>query len=416
MKVEELRQEGGAVVVETTGATFSCSENSLAVTAKIPRMSEVVTWQLEGSGPWHMVQETSVEVMLKRGPQTITIGDDGFVEFASEDRRAVTMSLLFSLRSFETNDQAADYRGDGFGCGVYRLKGQSNRCDTRSRFTIDRGSSLFFHVFPPRLPNPDLARAQIAHEGRPRSGEELPHPDLIAAVSQQAQIFALHAYFWREEFPQARPRFSRYRFRPNPWRSAVHEPLNEDQFRQTIDVVHNHGMRFLPYVSPRHSLSHNMLEELQRLTSFYDLDGFYLDGLRGNFLEQRSFIRALRRQLGPKKIIYLNGSDQPFGSPRITAPFIDSHCDFVLRGDSGKGGLSRDTFLQRCVSGIGGGNQVGVWCHYGSSGWPFPFDRVPSRSDQNAAARAGVMIWRRSFWWPGQKALARFDLVNSKPQ
>ncbi len=416
MRIDEIRREGEMVVVDTTGATFSCTGNSMTVTTKMPLRSEVVTWQLEGSGPWHIAQESIAEVMLKRGLQAIKICEDGFVEFASEEPWSAKMTLLFTLRSFEANDQAADYRGEGFGCGVYRLKGQSNRFDTPTRFTIDQDASLFFHVFPPRLPNPTLAGVQIAHEGRPRSGEELPHPDLIAAVSQQAQIFALHGYFWQEEFPEARPRFSRYRFRPNPWHSAFHEPLNEEQFRRTIEDVHNHGMRFLPYVSPRYSLSHNMLEELQRLRSLYDLDGFYVDGLRGNFLEQRSFIRALRRQLGPNKIIYLNGSDQPFGSPRITAPFIDTHCDFVLRGDSGKGGLSRGTFLQRCVSGIGGGNQVGVWCHYGSSGWPFPFDRVPSRSDQLAATKAGVMIWRRSFWWPGQKALDRFDLANSKSE
>lgn len=410
MHIEAVEQLADHVVVRTTGTEYRLLPGLIAAYTRIPDFVHVADLSLTHSEQWSVSSSNDDEVTLNSGSCQATLGSDGFLALRGHIEQEVSVDCRFDVLERVENECVRDWRGSGFGFGVYR---RPRDCDARARTQrFSDSQPFYFHVFPPR--EPDLRRAglRIAHEGRPDDARCYPSDELIKNVSDHAEIFALHAYFWRETDRSLRPRFSRYRFRRCPWFSAEHIVDDESEFRRVRESVKDAGMSFVPYVSPRYSTAPDMLAELKRLLARYDFDGFYLDGLAGDFVEQRQFIRALRADLGWDRIIYLNGSDQPFGSPLLTAPFIDTHCDFVLRGDSGRGGLERDEFLRRCVSGQGGGNQVGVWCHYGSSGWPFPFDRVPCESDQKAAASAGVRIWRRSFWWPGAAALARFDQLN----
>src|SRR5262249_37303584 len=87
-------------------------------------------------------------------------------------------------------------------------------------------------------------------------------------------------------------------------------------------------------------------------------------------------------------------------------PFVDAWADFVLRGDAGRAGLARDVFLRRCVSGWNTSGAVGLWCRYGSSGFP-PRDVAPPQGDVAAALAAPRPLWRPSLW--GAEAFARFD-------
>lgn len=412
MKIESVETRDHDIVVTTTGAHFRLNSDAVDVRTRLPSLRSVGTIQLGTSEAWRVDQWNDDEFLAKRSGQELSIGSDGFVKIACCTATPIQLSLAFQTGDRVDNDLATDLRRDGFGCGLYRLPGTVHN-QTQLTQTIDATHPFYFHVFPPRQPNNSTFETRIAHEGRPRKHRRLPSDELIRDVAKHTGILALHAYFWAEEDSSLRPKLSRYRFRKCPWLSKVHVPEDETQLRRVMATAKQVGMKFLPYVSPRYSGATDILSELRRLTSRFEFDGFYLDGLRGNFVEQRDFIRALRKDLGPNAIIYLNGSIQPFGSAKITAPFIDTHCDYVLRGDSGRGGFGRDEFLRRCVSGQGAGNQVGVWCHYGSSGFPFPFDRVPSASDQRAAHKFQVQLWRRSFWWPGQAALQKFDHLQS---
>jgi len=291
---------------------------------------------------------------------------------------------------------AADEHG---GVGVYPLR---PRLVTRtSALRLEAGEEVWIAAFPPRAPSPVRQRQRIAHEGRPSPFPDGAYPgrDVIAEAARHCDVFCLHAYFWQACDRADRPRVGRYAGRRCSWRTRRHEPHDAARFVALRDAVREHGMEFIVYLSPEHSRAPDIAVEMERVVAEYEVDGLYLDGVARDLPTLDRVVRRAREIVGPRRILYLNASDQPFGSPRVYAPFIDAQCDFVLRGDAGRGGLSRDTFLRYAVSGRNLSNAVGVWCHYGSAGRPVLRERMPGASDVRAARAAGATVWRRSQAW-----------------
>ena len=332
-----------------------------------------------------------------------------------ECERRVRADSVLVLRARRTADVAVDlsfratyrarHRGrwmaadEAGGIGVYPLR---PRLMTRtSSVRLEAGEEVWISAFPPRPPSAVRQSQRIAHEGRPRPYPDGAYPgrDVIEEAAAHCHVFCLHAYFWRACDPADRPRVGRYAGRRCSWRTRRHEPDDPVRFAELRAAVRERGMEFVVYLSPEHSRAPEIETEMERVIAEYDVDGLYLDGVAEDLPTLDRVVRRTRELLGPQRILYLNATDQPFGTPRVHAPFVDAHCDFVLRGDAGRGGLSRDTFLRYAVSGRHLSNAVGVWCHYGSAGRPVLRERMPSADDVRAARAAGASVWRRSQAW-----------------
>ncbi|MCB9834092.1 MAG: hypothetical protein H6807_16645 [Planctomycetes bacterium] len=403
-------------LASSEGASLERHDLGLEIVGRLPRSRALL--RLEGAigalAP--RPQSDRLDVVLE--------GDGLRLVFGAESRLRVEARCPLVLRDLGSGwSHRLDRRLRG-GAGFASLRSDeagghlllAARAPEAGRLRIDVGETVEIQVFPPRRTALDLLGLRIAHEGRPHPHPTaaIPDDELVARVAEHADVFALHAYFWREEDPRRRPRWSRYRFRRCPWFNARHEPEDPRAFERLMTTVRARGMRFLPYLSPRYSTAPDLLAEIGRLQARWSFDGFYLDGLRGGLDQQIDFMRGLRRLLGPEALIYLNASAGPFADPAIPCPALDAWADLVLRGDAGRAGLDRTTFLREAVSGWRRSGSIGLWCHYGSSGLPLPLDRVPSPADVEAALAAHVRIWRRSFWLGGGRRLALFDAAYER--
>jgi hypothetical protein len=253
---------------------------------------------------------------------------------------------------------------------------------------------------------------QVAHEGRPRPFPEAAYPstEILEDAARHCRVLALHAYFWAAGPRRVDLRAGRYALRRRPWTTSRHVPADPERFARVKEDARRLGMKLVVYLSPRYSTAPDLFGEMRRVLDEYGVDGLYLDGISDDFRRNDEVVRRTREILGPDRILYLNASSEPFGTPRVHCPFIDSHADYVLRGDSGRGGLPLAKFLRYAVSGHDISNAVGLWCHYGSSGSLLPVERAPSARHVAAALANHVRLWRRSVWGA---ALAEFDRAYS---
>ena len=120
--------------------------------------------------------------------------------------------------------------------------------------------------------------------------------------------------------------------------------------------------------------------------------------------------------LGDDRLLFRHCTTDPLGSNRIYCPFVDTYCDFIYRGEAGRGGLERDDFLRWTVSGYHISNAVGYWVYAGSTGKPGYVRQVPSKDGIDAAIRCEVRLPRTEIgyelglaWEPDDGHLSFFD-------
>jgi len=336
---------------------------------------------------------------------TADVRDDGVLVVAARAATHVRVESLVDAAYDEAKSGRRVVLDERGGFGVYPTRAGGGP----ETFALRAGDELWLAVFPSRRPSAVRATQQIAHEGRPRPFPRAAYPsrDVIDDAARHCHVFALHAYFWESGPRRFDLRAGRYALRRRPWTTARHVPSHPGHFARVKDDVRRAGMKLVVYLSPKHSTAPDLFDEMRRVLDEYGVDGLYLDGLGGDFRANDAVVRRARAILGPERILYLNASDEPFGTPRVFCPFTDAQADFVLRGDAGRGGLGLAKFLRFAVSGASTSGAVGAWCHYGSSGRVPLVERAPSARDVDAALAAGARLWRRSVW--GAKALAEFD-------
>jgi hypothetical protein len=127
-------------------------------------------------------------------------------------------------------------------------------------------------------------------------------------------------------------------------------------------------------------------------------------------------IRLARQILGPDRILYVHCSSDPLGSTTVYCPFIDAYADFLLRGEAGRGDLSRDDFVRWVLSGYNISNAVGYWCYYGSTGKAGYVADDPTHEDIEVALKYEVRIPRTEvgfevIWKEDSGHLDQFDKV-----
>jgi hypothetical protein len=417
MRVAAVEYGAGSARILTTGGAFRFERGTIHASALLPDRREVARIDVGGAANWSVVASGDEAVDLVTDGVEASVREDSVVVLRARVATRVRITGLF------TADYRAGKRGRWLvldqtgGLGVYPVPARRSPIPAfdaagwELRYDLRRGDALWVAVFPPRPPSALRRTQPIAHEGRPEPFPDgaYPGPDLVAEAADHCKVFALHAYFWKAAPARLRPRFGRHAGRRCPWLSERHEPECPERFEELARQVHAAGMRLVVYLSPLRANVADLGAEIRRILHEYPVDGLYLDGVAGDLPTLRATVRDVRTALGPDRILYLNATDEPFGTPRVYCPSVDAYADFVLRGDAGRGGLSRDEFLRWCVTGDHISNAVGHWCHYGSSGRLLPVERVPGDDDIDAALRHGVRLWRRSIWERGVGELARFD-------
>ena len=377
--------------------------------ARIPSERPVLRMTPAGRTPW----TRDGAAFHRDGGLAAAVREDGVLVVRTSRTAEVRVEPLLRPAYDESSRGRRLVLDEAGGFGVFPTRPGGTRTGAASVFALRPGDELWISVCPVRELSLRRATQQIAHEGRPRPFPAGAYPStaVIEDAGRHCQVLALHAYFWRSGPRRLDLRAGRYALRRRPWTVARHEPSDPQEFARVREDVRRAGMEFVVYLSPRHSTAPDLDGEMRRVLDEYAVDGLYLDGIASDFRRCDEVLRRARAVLGPDRILYLNGSDEPFGTPRVRCPFLDAQADFVLRGDAGRGGLSRERFLRWAVSGRNVSNAVGVWCHYGSSGRLVPADRAPPADDIEAAVRNGVRLWRRSAWGKG---LGEFDRLHQQ--
>lgn len=420
MDLEQVVDRGGELSARSTGAHFRFDPSgSIHCSARIPAERPIARIDCGGVQAWRQVDGHDQSARFTNGKLHLEVRSDSLLRFRAESGAQLSATALFEPK-YQHGIAAQRLWLDGTGglglyCPVTGTASRENPATRTVDYELEHGQELWISVLPPRPVDLRRSAMRIAHEGRPRPFPAGAYPSeaAIEEAAKHCQVFCLHAYFWKSEPRSIQGLFSRHGLRRRPWEAAKHEPHDPARFAALADCVRENGMELVVYLSPYYSASADIRGEMQRVLDQYPVQGLYLDGVADNLPDLDRIVREARACLGSERILYLNATNQPFGSALVHCPHVDAWADFTLRGDSGRGGLPLDEFLRYAVRGQGRSNSVGMWCDYGSNRRVLPSERAPALADVELARQCGVSLWRRSLWGP--KACAAIDQLLETP-
>ncbi len=122
---------------------------------------------------------------------------------------------------------------------------------------------------------------------------------------------------------------------------APYEAKDPALLRETIKQAHGLGYEVIVY---RHPTSYDwaglslddMLADMKQWRQDYGFDGWYLDGYPAwtDWFDSYVTIRRLREDIGDKTLYVHCTLNPPAGTTELYCPFLDSYCDFLLRGEA----------------------------------------------------------------------------------
>ena len=411
MRVETFRDSPQGVTVITTGARILfATDGAIVGYSRFAADREVYRIEGIGGGRWRLGGYSGASARMRNRAAQATVTGDGVVVISP--RRGASLEATVPFRS-EWDAQKGGRRtilDEQGGCGFYPSRVQESASEIIRAsgagavepisYEIAAGDELWAAIYPCREPDDRYLGHRLAHEGKPFPIPDgnYPSEDIIRAAGKVCQVFCVHAYFWTDVPEDRKPKTGKYAGRQTPWLTEKHVPSDMDRFSRMRDEVKAAGMKFVVYLSPYYSKAPDILKEIQRVVDTYQIDGVYFDGTSMDFRKSYRIIRGARKILGPDRLLYVHASTDPFGSNVLHAPFLDAWCDFVLRGESGRGDAPADKVLRYSVSGWNTSGAIGVWCHYGSPISPTTNGTAPSVAGQDAACAAHVRLWRRSGW------------------
>jgi hypothetical protein len=414
MRIEKVDRGGAGIAVTTTGAEFVLEkESDLRCFQRIPIRREVARVELPREVlPLSLEESTDFSCTIAGSGIRLKVQGDSLVILVADKDLAVNFKGLFKPAyhaSKEGKWLLIDGTG-GFGIFPVEAKAAGKPDFQLDAWTIEhpmhRGDETWVSVFPPRPYDWKRAYSELAaHEGN--SGKyAFPSDALIRSTAERCKVLVVHSWFW--------PGGDR-----DPWmipRYAFKDDAEREKFDHVRDEAHRAGMKLIPYFSPFYYSGPDFFAEVRRALDEYKVDGLYYDGIRGDFRAAYQVVRKTRRMLGDDRLLFRHCTSDPLGSNRIYCPFIDTYCDFIYRGEAGRGGLELDDFLRWTISGYNISNAVGYWVYTGSTGKPGYVRQVPGKEDIDAAIRCEVRIPRTEVgyelglaWEPGDGHLVFFD-------
>jgi len=268
---------------------------------------------------------------------------------------------------------------------------------------LRKGEEIWISVFPPRPYNWKRAYEDLmAHEGN-EPPYTYPSTALIQSTARYCKVMVVHSWFW--------PGGDR-----EPWKIPEFVPKDRKEFNRVRDDLHRAGMMMVPYFSPYYYSGKDFFAEVRRALDEYKVDGLYFDGVTMDFRTSYEIVRQTRQMLGDGRILFRHCTSDPLASARIYCPFIDTYCDYIYRGESGRANLELDGFLRWTLSGYNISSAVGYWVYTGSTGKPGYVRQAPTREHMDAALRHEVRLPRTEIgyelnlaWKPNDNHLEFFD-------
>jgi len=414
MGIERVDRGDARSSVTTTGAEFVLEkEGVLRCFQRIPLRREVVSIQLPDHVlPLTLGPQSDFSCAISGAGIELTIQGDSVVILKANKDLAVQFKGLFKP-AYHASKAGSWLLIDGTGgFSIYPVEAKADASPDfqRSVWAIEhpmqRGHETWVSVFPPRPYNWKRAYTDlVAHEGN--SGKyAFPSDALIRSSARYCRVLVVHSWFWPggDREPWHIPSF------------VFKDDGDREKFNHLRNEAHRAGMKLLPYFSPFYYSGKDFFAEVRRALDEYQVDGLYYDGIKGDFRAAYQVVRQTRRMLGNERLLFRHCTSDPLGGARIYCPFIDTYCDYIYRGESGRAGLERDDFLRWTVSGYNISNAVGYWVYTGSTGKPGYVRQVPSREDIDAAIRWEVRIPRTEIgyelglaWEPDDGHLVFFD-------
>ncbi len=401
--------------IVTTGSQFRLAHGTISCSQRIPLERTVTCITLpDDIGPLTLEGQTDFACKLTGRTLDVTVHGDSLLILRAKTPQRV------SFRSPLQPEYRASHNGSflfidetgGFGIYPTRASGppmpDTSRSSWRMTWDLAGGEEMWVSVFPPRPYNYQRSFESLAHEGMEEPDRWYPSDDLIEQTARHCKVLTIHSYIFPggEKAPWLIPRF---------------QPADINRWHEVRQKIQGLGMKIIPYFSPfyyKGSLElteggpeRTYFDEIRHALDELKVDGIYFDGVSMDFRTSYRVTRKVRQMIGDDRILYVHCSSDPLGRADIYCPFIDTYADYTLRGEAGRGGLDRDTFLRYIVGGYNIGNAVGLWCYYGSTGAAGYVNVVPPTEDIDACLAAHARLWRQGMYWSDAsvEALAAFD-------
>ena len=340
MKVEQARQEGQRFTITTTGAvwTFDATAGSLAARQRIGAQRPVCMATLTGlRGPWRFGTRSDDVAVVQGADAALGFQGDSLVTLATNAPVTVRMQAQIGAQHFRRVDPyllAVDEAG-GFcamphsrpnlsspGTVLQMPEQDVKQAGWTAEYRVGAREMLGLAVFPGRPFNWEQSfTKRIVNTSACPSVEEL------KAYRQYANILFMFAGIYAE-YAQGNCH-------------APYEAKDPALLRETIKQAHSLGFEVIIY---RHPTSYDwaglslddMLADMKRWRDDYGFDGWYLDGYPAwtDWFDSYVTIRRLREEIGSKPLYVHCTLNPPAGTTELYCPFIDSYCDFLLRGEA----------------------------------------------------------------------------------
>jgi hypothetical protein len=391
MKLETAEQRDWGVRVASTGAQFLLENGgSIRCVQRIPSRREIAHVGLpQRHAPWKLKSQDGFSCTVVGEGLNLTIQGDSLIILKADADLDLTVQGRFHPAYRADKEGKWLFIDEQGGFGIYPVaKHETPRPDFRQdpwsvAYHVKRGEEIWISIFPPRPYNWQRAYGDLmAHEGN-ETPYRFPSDRLIQSTARFCKVLVVHSWFWPggDREPWKIPHF------------AFKDAKDRAAFEHMRDESHRRGVKVLPYFSPYYYSGKDFFAEVKRALDEYRVDGLYFDGVSMDFRKSYEMISKTRHMLGDR-LLFCHCTSDPLNSNRIYCPFIDTYCDYIYRGEAGRGGLDLDNFLRWTVSGYHISNAVGYWVYTGSTGKPGYVRQVPSPADIDAAIRNEVRIPR----------------------
>ena len=357
MRVEDARNEQGALVVRTTGAEYRLDPTAHTLTCRqrLETRREVATVTFATPLGTLRIARKDADVCVVVGAD-VALGfqGDSLVTIATNKLLECTVTGRLGTKHFRSTDQhflALDDCGGlcvvahdrprlhSEGSAMTQCPDDTSKPGWSAAYRIAAREMLALAVCPARPFDWERSfNKRIVNTAR------CPDPEALAEYAKHANVLFMFAGVYREHH-------AGYCHAPY----AVKDPA---RLRATIAQAHKLGMQVIIY---RHPTSYvwagipmdEAIADMRAFRKDYGFDGFYFDGLyyAGEWMDTYLFIRQMRHSVGPEGVIYTHCTlNPPSRMCDLYSPFIDSYSDFLLRGEGQTIHGPKDPYIRYVVS------------------------------------------------------------------
>ena len=393
MRIEKAEQNDSGISVVATGSEIVlANDGRVRCFQRIPFRREVAGIVLpKGVGPLRLEEGDDFATVVSGHNLRLTIQGDSLIILSAGEDMKLEFNGLFKPAYHAGEKGRWIFIDQSGGFGVYPVDQKQTRAPKFDQdvwslvYDVKKGDEIWVSIFPPRPYNWKRAYEDLmAHEGN-EPPYSYPSNELIRSTARYCKVMVVHSWFW--------PGGDR-----SPWLIPEFVPKDMEEFKRMRDEIHRNGMKLVPYVSPFYYKNTNTTEgifdEIKRVVNEYKADGVYFDGIAADFRKSYQVVRETRRILGDDRILFRHCTSDPLGSARVYCPFVDTYCDYIYRGESGRAGMELDEFLRWTLSGYNISNAVGYWVYTGSTGKAGYVRQAPPAEHIDAALRNEVRIPR----------------------